>query len=180
MSNKWCAKCTVCSIVIKDTTKTTSNFVKHLQTKHSKQYDEWKQLKTKENPVSQQRSITDRFGEPKRRKTYPSSHSRQKELSMGIVKHLIAEMGLPLSLVERNSFKMFMKLVDNKYKCISRRHITRSMLPDPELYVDPFDSRYNSSADEDDEEELLSTQSISDDQNPDDEDKIPLLIMQNA
>ncbi|CAF1336547.1 unnamed protein product, partial [Didymodactylos carnosus] len=51
---------------------------------------------------------------------------------------------------------------------------------DPELYVDPFDSRYNSSADEDDEEELLSTQSISDDQNPDDEDKIPLLIMQNA
>ncbi|CAF1477945.1 unnamed protein product, partial [Didymodactylos carnosus] len=118
-----------CSIVIKDTTKTTSNFVKHLQTKHLKQHDEWKQLKTKENPVSQQRSITDIFGEPKRRKTYPSSHSSQKELSVGIVKHLIVEMGLPLSLVERNSFKMFMKLVDNKYKCISRRHITRSMLP---------------------------------------------------
>ncbi|CAF1595088.1 unnamed protein product [Didymodactylos carnosus] len=124
MSNKWCAKCTVCSIVIKDTIKTTSNFVKHLQTKHPKQHDEWKQLKTKENPVSQQRSITDIFGEPKRRKTYPSSHSRQKELSVGIVKHLIVEMGLPLSLVERNSFKIFMKLVDNKYKCISRRHIT--------------------------------------------------------
>ncbi|CAF1596582.1 unnamed protein product, partial [Didymodactylos carnosus] len=49
-----------------------------------------------------------------------------------------------------------------------------STASDPELYVDPFDSRYNSSTDEDDKEDLLSTQSTSDDRNSDDEDQIPI------
>ncbi|CAF1097803.1 unnamed protein product [Didymodactylos carnosus] len=57
------------------------------------------------------------------------------------------------------------------------RTITTS---DPELYVDPLDNRYNSSAEEHDKEESSLIRSTSDSQNSDDEDKIPLSVPRQA
>ena len=38
-------------------------------------------------------------------------------------------MGLPLSIVENPPFKHFTNEIDPRYKCISRRDVTRSFLP---------------------------------------------------
>ena len=55
---------------------------------------------------------------------YHSSHPRQVQLSQAIVINLIIELGLPLSLVERESFINFMSLVEPKFTIISRRTLT--------------------------------------------------------
>ena len=58
-----------------------------------------------------------------------TNNRRQQQLNSSIIQNLIVDMSLPLSIVERDSFKKFMHDVDPRYKMISRRSIVRSHLP---------------------------------------------------
>jgi hypothetical protein len=58
-----------------------------------------------------------------------TSNKRQQQLDNSIIRNLIVDMSLPLSIVENESFNKFMQDVDPKYKVINRRDITRSHLP---------------------------------------------------
>ncbi len=60
---------------------------------------------------------------------YPSNHPRQIILQKSIVEHLIIQLGLPLSLIERSSFIKFMNHVDSRFTMISRRTLTCTILP---------------------------------------------------
>jgi hypothetical protein len=57
------------------------------------------------------------------------NNKRQQQLDNCIVRNLIVDMTLPLSIVEKDPFKKFMYEVDPKYKVITRRCIVRSYLP---------------------------------------------------
>lgn len=61
--------------------------------------------------------------------SYHANHPRQVELSQAVVVNLIIDLGLPLSLVERESFRSFMNLVDPKFSITSRRTLSRSTIP---------------------------------------------------
>lgn len=59
---------------------------------------------------------------------YHSSHPRQVQLSQAIVVNLIIDLGLPLSIVEHESFINFMNLVDPKFTITSRQTLTCSTI----------------------------------------------------
>ncbi|CAF1595528.1 unnamed protein product [Didymodactylos carnosus] len=60
---------------------------------------------------------------------YSSTDLRQVKLTESIVKDLIIEYGVPLSLVDQNGFKNFMQVFDPMYSLLSRRQLTRDKLP---------------------------------------------------
>jgi hypothetical protein len=60
---------------------------------------------------------------------YSSTDLRQIKLTESIIKDLIIECGLPVSLVDQDGFKNFMNTVDPMYSLLSRRQITRDKLP---------------------------------------------------
>ena len=62
-------------------------------------------------------------------KKYSSTDPRQVRLTESIIKDLIIECDVPLSLVEQNGFKSFMQIVDPMYSLLSRRQIARDKLP---------------------------------------------------
>ncbi|CAF1478343.1 unnamed protein product, partial [Rotaria sordida] len=100
--NRWTCCCNICSLSVTDTYKTTSNFLKHIKTKHRLAFDEWKDS---------------------------TNNKRQQLLTNSLIRNLIINMSLPLSTVDNESFMNFMLDVDPKYKMINRRDITRSFLP---------------------------------------------------
>ncbi|CAF4794062.1 unnamed protein product [Rotaria sp. Silwood2] len=69
--------------------------------------------------------------------TYSNIHPHQVELQKSIVENLIIELGLPLSLIERPAFINFMSHVDPRFSTISRRTLTRTILPN--LYTKMLD-----------------------------------------
>ncbi|CAF1583799.1 unnamed protein product [Rotaria magnacalcarata] len=60
---------------------------------------------------------------------YLSTDLRQVKLTESIVKDLIIECGLPISLVDQDGFNSFMATVDPMYSLLTRRQITRDKLP---------------------------------------------------
>ncbi|CAF3794554.1 unnamed protein product [Rotaria sp. Silwood1] len=133
---KWSATCTLCGKIQYDSKGVTSNINRHIKTQHKKEYEQWcSQLHQFNNKT--QKKISDVFSKnnniTKNRTSaesrYQSSHPRQVQLSQAIVVNLIIELGLPLSLVERESFINFMNLVDPKFTITSRRTLSRSTIP---------------------------------------------------
>ncbi|CAF1360442.1 unnamed protein product [Rotaria sordida] len=100
--NRWTCCCNICSLSVTDTYRTTSNFLKHIKTKHRLAFDEWKNS---------------------------TNNKRQQLLTNSLIRNLIINMSLPLSIVDNESFMNFMLDIDPKYKMINRRDITRSFLP---------------------------------------------------
>ncbi|CAF1346971.1 unnamed protein product, partial [Didymodactylos carnosus] len=124
--NSWYGKCSICSQNIADKYGTTSNFARHMKTKHGTQYEEWL-AKKNANTDTKQRNLHDMI----RQKTskYSSNDPRQVKLTESMLKDLIIECGLPLSLVDQNGFRNFMQTVDPMFSLLSRRQITRDKLP---------------------------------------------------
>ncbi|CAF1335352.1 unnamed protein product [Adineta ricciae] len=125
--NRWSSKCRFCPLIITDTYKTTSNFVKHVKNKHQSLYDEWKNKNAESSKDKNQPKINHVFS-PDREK-YSTNNIRQQQLTNSIIQNLIINMALPLSIVNHVSFNNFMKNVDPKYKPIHRRDLTRSHIP---------------------------------------------------
>jgi hypothetical protein len=133
---KWSAICTLCNKVQYDSKGVTSNMNRHIKTQHKKEYEEWcSQLHQSKN--KSQKKISDIFctnnniakTRTPSESRYHSTHPRQVQLSQAIAVNLIIELGLPLSLVERDSFINFMNLVDPKFTISSRRTLSRSTIP---------------------------------------------------
>jgi hypothetical protein len=124
--NSWHGKCSVCSRDIVDKYGTTSNFARHMKTNHEKIYEEWLSKKNA-NLDTKQRNIDDMI--KKKTNKYSSTDPRQVKLTESIIKDLIIECGVPLSLVDQDGFKNFMEVVDPMFSLLSRRQITRDKLP---------------------------------------------------
>ena len=79
-------------------------------------YDKWKSNDSAPDnrPLMSQYSKTT---------TYNLSHSRQKELQNAIVNDLIVNGNMPVSIVEQNWFKSFMKVMEPKFVMPGRRKI---------------------------------------------------------
>ena len=113
----------------------TSNINRHVKRQHEKEYQQWlseiDQVKNKN-----QKKMSDVFmkknGTPRRSTSNPMSynhdHPRQIQLSQSIVENLIVELGLPISIVEREGFIRFMNIVDPKFSMTSRRTLSRSII----------------------------------------------------
>ena len=124
--NSWHGKCSICSQDVTDKYGTTSNFARHMKTKHENIYEEWLAKKNAKTDNKQQ-NLDDMF--KRKTKKYSSTDPRQVRLTESIIKDLIIECGVPLSLVEQNGFKNFMQIVDPMYSLLSRRQIARDKLP---------------------------------------------------
>ncbi|CAF3342402.1 unnamed protein product [Rotaria socialis] len=103
-TKSWEATCKICKSKIRGTKGVTSNYNRHAKDFHPSEYESWQE---------QLQSI-----------------SLTVELQKSIVENLIIELGLPLSLIERSGFITFMSNVDPKFSTISRRTLTRTILPD--------------------------------------------------
>ena len=125
-TNSWHGKCSICSQDVTDKYGTTSNFVRHMKRKHNIVYEEWL-VKKNVNTDMKQRTLDDMIKE--KTSKYLSTDFRQVKLTESIVKDLIIECGLPISLVDQDGFKSFMAAVDPMYSLLSRRQITRDKLP---------------------------------------------------
>lgn len=134
---RWSAECLLCtkSKRIFDKLGVTSNFTRHVRECHKEAFDIWTRELNESKPVSPTGSvnkITNHFAKKSRLSpdsTYNTYHSRQVELSMGVVNDLIIKLGLPLSIVERPAFINFMKTVDPKFVLTSRRTLSRRTIP---------------------------------------------------
>ena len=132
----WSGRCNLCGKVQYDKRGVTSNINRHVKRQHEKEYQQWlseiDQVKNKN-----QKKMSDVFmkknGTPRRSTSNPMSynhdHPRQIQLSQSIVENLIVELGLPVSIVEREGFIRFMNIVDPKFSMTSRRTLSRSIIP---------------------------------------------------
>jgi hypothetical protein len=79
-------------------------------------------------------SVIDR----KSRAHYEKEHPRQIELENMVVKLLIVELGLPLSIVDRSAFSRVTQMVDPHFAMPHRRTIARSTLSalDNQMVID--------------------------------------------
>ncbi|CAF1141649.1 unnamed protein product [Didymodactylos carnosus] len=102
--NSWHGKCSVCSQNVVDKYSTTSNFARHMKTKHETIYEEWL-AKKNVNTDAKQRNLDDMIKQ--KTSKYSSADPRQVKLTESIVKDLIIECGVPLSLVDQNGFLVF-------------------------------------------------------------------------
>ena len=131
----WSAKCILCDKLQYDNKGVSSNIIRHIKNQHKKEYEQWSmQLRQLNN--TNQKKISDMFAkndDPTKstssKSHYHSNHPRQVQLSQAIVSNLILDLGLPLSLVERQSFINFMNLIDPKFTITSRRTLSRSIIP---------------------------------------------------
>ncbi|CAF1660053.1 unnamed protein product, partial [Didymodactylos carnosus] len=103
---------------VADKYSTTSNFVRHMKRKHEFLYKEWSAKKNVNND-NKQRNIDDMIKQ--KTSKYSSIDPRQIKLTESIIKDLIIDVGVSLSLVEQNGFKNFMHVVDPMYSLLSRR-----------------------------------------------------------
>ncbi|CAF3089987.1 unnamed protein product [Rotaria socialis] len=133
---KWSAECILCKKVQYDSKGVTSNMNRHIKSQHKAAYQEWmNQLDQLSN--NDQKKISDIFikrNEIKKKSStskllYHNSHPRQIQLSQSIVENLIVNLGLPLSIVEREPFIKFMNVVDPKFTMTSRRTLSRTTIP---------------------------------------------------
>ncbi|CAF3285043.1 unnamed protein product [Rotaria sp. Silwood2] len=137
----WQATCKICKGTIRGTKGVTSNYNRHIKDFHPTEY---KSLQEQLQSISLtgQKKITDTITVQKVKyysssSTYSNIHPRQVELQKSIVENLIIELGLPLSLIERPAFINFMSHVDPRFSTISRRTLTRTILPN--LYTKMLD-----------------------------------------
>lgn len=132
-NKSWEATCDICKSIIRGTNGVTSNYNRHIKELHKSTYELW-QEKLQSINLTGRKKITDTL--PVQKIKYSSSsiyqthHPRQVELQKSIVEDLIIELGLPLSLIERPGFIKFMTYVDPRFSVISRRTLTRTILPD--------------------------------------------------
>lgn len=58
---------------------------------------------------------------------YNPSHPRQQAITEAVIQDLIIDCSLPLSLVEKSSFRHFMSVLDPKYNPVSRGKVTTQL-----------------------------------------------------
>lgn len=132
--NSWEATCNLCKTTVRGTKGVTSNFNRHVKEFHKSRYEIWLN-EMEQKTSSTQKKITSLMVIEKAKRSdtaspsLSSNHPRQIELEKSIIEDLIIELGLPLSLVERQGFINFMNHVDSRFKMISRRTLTRNTLP---------------------------------------------------
>ncbi|CAF3800478.1 unnamed protein product [Rotaria socialis] len=109
---------------------------RHVKSQHKTAYHEWTNQLDQLSNKSQKR-MSDVFmktNETKRKSSnsksfYNNNHPRQIQLSQSILENLIVDLGLPLSIVERDAFIKFMNVIDPTFAMTSRRTLSRTIIP---------------------------------------------------
>ncbi|CAF1482350.1 unnamed protein product [Rotaria magnacalcarata] len=132
----WSGECILCKKIQYDSIGVTSNMNRHVKSQHKTAYHEWiNQLDQLSN--KSQKRMSDVFmktNETKRKSSnsksfYNNNHPRPIQLSQSILENLIVDLGLPLSIVERDAFIKFMSVIDPKFAITSRRTLSRTTIP---------------------------------------------------
>ncbi|RXN14058.1 zinc finger BED domain-containing 4-like protein [Labeo rohita] len=108
VNKKRIAVCKTCGSKITDGDATTSNFVRHLKL-HKERYEEYQMNRTILNEP-QQPSISQFLDTGVRH--YSMSHPQQKAITNAILSDLIIDCNIPLSIVEKKSFRHFLSVLD--------------------------------------------------------------------
>ena len=110
--SKCIAKCKLCLKPYKYTLSSKGNLLKRLQTSHPKKLHDHKLERSKpHHTLSRDGSLV----RPKE-----SSFKNQDKLVTCIVKHLCGQGRLPISVVEQELFRSFMKQVEPRFQPVSR------------------------------------------------------------
>ena len=128
---KTSAVCSLCDDTVWHMKNVTSNYSRHLQRKHKKEFEAWViSIKSMKNVGTEmkQSTLEDIISSPRSSK-YASSHPRQIELTEMVFHNFLIELTLPLSIVENPSFLRAMKMVDPRFCVPSRRMFTETYLP---------------------------------------------------
>uniref|UniRef100_A0A1X7VHD4 BED-type domain-containing protein n=2 Tax=Amphimedon queenslandica TaxID=400682 RepID=A0A1X7VHD4_AMPQE len=114
--------------------KNTSNLLKHLQTKHQKEYQEC--LEERKANENQKKAKGSESSTPVQTipamflqsHPYSSDSMKRKKIDDAVIEFLCKDMQ-PTSVVEDAGFKKLVTVLDNRYQIPSRRTITREILP---------------------------------------------------
>jgi hypothetical protein len=122
-NNRTNGHCKLCEHDYKDKTGIFSNFLKHMKRKHSREYD---QVVSKQSELPTENIVHDNDGQQSCDAT--SFKSKQSRINASIAKHLIIKCNLPLSLVENNAFREFLKECSIKWDPTSARALKQGPL----------------------------------------------------
>ena len=103
-NNRTNGHCKICNQDYKDKSGIFSNFLKHMKRKHSREYD---QVVVNQDECSADNIIHENEGQQS--SDLASCKSKQIRINASIAKHLIVKCNLPLSIVENNAFRDFLK-----------------------------------------------------------------------
>ncbi|MGH0158030.1 UNVERIFIED_CONTAM: hypothetical protein FKN15_035541 [Acipenser sinensis] len=129
--NKQAASCLHCKAKMCKKLGTSSNFTRHLKTKHP---DRFKCYKARDTAAAGQSSITSFMQSPKpgalggNTPTYYSPKSAQAQaIHESIMMDLIVGESLPLRIVESQGFLNFMQTVDPRHKPLCRQSMKKKI-----------------------------------------------------
>ena len=128
--------CTIaaCRTKIKQTGGNTSNMLKHLKTKHMKEYEECAK-EIKENEEKRRKTTTNQQpSEPtiqqtlSRSQLYSKDSIRRKNIDESLI-YMIATDLQPIAIVEDKGFKNLLSTLDSRYQPPSRRTVMSTQIP---------------------------------------------------
>ena len=122
--NRMNGLCKLCNNNYKDVYGIYSNFMKHLKRKHLSEYQ--KAFEPTDEDLSEEMESYDHDHRSSKESTQTSS--KQTRIDMSMVKNLIIKCNLPLSLVENQAFREFMKECYPKRQFISARKLKSSII----------------------------------------------------
>lgn len=102
-------------------------FERHLKTRHDETYKEY--LRQVDSGASTSQPSMLAFMNPSQQAVYSHNNNHQRTLTTSLVKNLIIDCGLPISIVDHTSFRSFVSDLDPKFVPPCRQTITYSILP---------------------------------------------------
>lgn len=119
--------CKICRKSVPAKQSSTTNLFSHLRHNHSKEHGEYEKLQDAQQkpstsgrpkPQSIQQTLTESFG---KRVPYERKSKRWQDITNAVTKFIAREM-LPISLVESESFKELVDVLEPRYTVPSRKY----------------------------------------------------------
>ncbi|XP_052393278.1 zinc finger BED domain-containing protein 4-like [Carassius gibelio] len=124
------AKCNICKEAISRggtnvANFNTSNLIKHLKTRHTKEHDEFTKAKGKKKDELQQQTLETAF---QRRDKFTKDSQKATKITDKIVEFIVLD-DQPLSVVENVGFRRLMEHLEPRYCLPGRKYISETALP---------------------------------------------------
>lgn len=124
------AKCNICKEAISRggtnvANFNTSNLIKHLKTRHTKEHDEFTKAKGKKKDELQQKTLETAF---QRQDKFPKDSQKATKITDKIVEFIVLD-DQPLSVVENVGFHRLTEHLEPRYCLPGRKYISETALP---------------------------------------------------
>ena len=101
---------------------------RHLRVRHNEMFIEYQKVISGAGASPSQSTMLT-FVSTRPQELYSTNNPRQRALTSSLVNNLINNCGLPISIVDNNSFRSFLSDFDSKYTPPCRQTVTYSILP---------------------------------------------------